>query len=52
MSTMIDEILIDANLFGTKGQNNLLIRIIRNPQVRTYFFLILSFHLLDDCSEN
>jgi hypothetical protein len=33
MSTMIDEILIDANIFGTKGQNRLLIMIARNPQV-------------------
>ena len=33
MSTMIDEILIDANIFGTKGQNSLLIMIARNPQV-------------------
>eukprot|EP01036_Dinobryon_divergens_P026735 gene26735-35415_t len=36
MSTMIDEILIDANLFGSKGQNNLLIRIARNPQIHSY----------------
>ena len=33
---MIDEILIDANLFGSKGQNNLLIRIARNPQVKCF----------------
>jgi len=36
ISILMDEILIDANIFGMKNQSNLLVLIARNPQLHGY----------------